>query len=449
MSAVEANFDGLVGPTHNYGGLAPGNLASAKNSGSIAAPRAGVLEGLAKAKSLADAGLVQGVLPPQERPYIPHLKALGFSGASDGAIWEAAYKAQPALALNMLYASSMWAANAATVSPSADTADGRLHFTPANLLTALHRSIEGEQTRRALSAIFPDAARFAVHDTLPYQSAFADEGAANHVRLCAEHGAEGVEIFVHGRDAFEAWDGKFPARQTLQACEAVERRHGLKSERTVHIRQSRKAIEAGAFHNDVVCVGTGPVLFFHEHAFEDKAAALDAIRKAADGLFEPVFVEVPDAEVPLEDAITSYLFNSQLLIWPGEARQVLVAPKETEETASTNAYCQRLVDGNTPIGAVKFADVRQSMRNGGGPACLRLRVVLTEAERHAVNPKVMMDDALYAQLTDWAQTHYREALAPGDLGDPALVNESREALDALTSILGLGSDFYPFQRAGA
>jgi succinylarginine dihydrolase len=449
MSAVEANFDGLVGPTHNYGGLAPGNLASAKNSGSIAAPRAGVLEGLAKAKSLADAGLVQGVLPPQERPYIPQLKALGFSGVSDGAIWEAAYKAQPALALNMLSASSMWAANAATVSPSADTSDGRLHFTPANLLTALHRSIEGEQTRRALSAIFSDPSRFAVHDALPYQSAFADEGAANHVRLCAEHGGQGVEIFVHGRDAFEAWDGKFPARQTLQACEAVERRHGLKPERTVHIRQSRKAIEAGAFHNDVVCVGTGPVLFFHEHAFEDKAAALDAIRRAADGLFDPVFVEVPDADVPLGDAITSYIFNSQLLIMPGVDRQVLLAPSETEETESTNVYCARMVAGNGPIGAVKFAHVRQSMRNGGGPACLRLRVVLTEAELRSVNPKVMMDDALYASLTAWAQTHYREELAPGDLCDPALVTESREALDALTALLGLGSDFYPFQRAGA
>jgi succinylarginine dihydrolase len=449
MTAVEANFDGLVGPTHNYGGLAPGNLASAKNSGSIAAPRAGVLEGLAKAKSLADAGLVQGVLPPQERPYIPQLKALGFSGSNDGAIWEAAYKAQPALALNMLSASSMWAANAATVSPSADTSDGRVHFTPANLLTALHRSIEGEQTRRALSAIFPDPSRFAVHQSLPYQSAFADEGAANHVRLCAEHGGQGVEIFVHGRDAFEAWAGKYPARQTLQACEAVERRHGLKSERTVHIRQSRKAIDAGAFHNDVVCVGTGPVLFFHEHAFEDKAAALDAIRKAADGLFDPIFVEVPEAEVPLGDAITSYIFNSQLLIMPGVDRQVLLAPSETEETDSTNLYCANMVAGNGPIGAVKFAHVRQSMRNGGGPACLRLRVVLTQDERAAVNPKVMMNDALYAALTAWAETHYREALAPGDLGDPALVTESRTALDALTGILGLGSDFYPFQRAAA
>ncbi|MEQ8435178.1 MAG: N-succinylarginine dihydrolase [Oceanicaulis sp.] len=448
MGAVEANFDGLVGPTHNYGGLAPGNLASANNQGSVSSPRAGVLEGLAKAKSLADSGLVQGLLPPQERPFIPGLKALGFSGRTDGEIWERAYKAEPALALNMLSASSMWAANAATVSPGADTSDGRVHFTPANLITALHRSIEGFQTRRALERVFPDKALFAVHDELPHQANFADEGAANHVRLCAEHGAPGVEIFVHGRDAYEPWQAKFPARQTLQACEAIARRHGLDEARTVHIRQSRAAIEAGAFHNDVVCVGTGPVLFFHEHAFEDKDAALSAIRKAAEGLFEPVFVEAPEAEVPLGDAITAYIFNSQLLIWPGADRQVLLAPQETEETGSTNAYCEAMTRGNGPIGSVKFAGVRQSMRNGGGPACLRLRVVLDDAQRAAVNPRAWMDAELHDTLAAWANTHYREELGPEDLGDPALVEESRAALDALTGIMGLGSDFYPFQRQG-
>ncbi|MCH8490011.1 MAG: N-succinylarginine dihydrolase [Oceanicaulis sp.] len=446
--AVEANFDGLVGPTHNYGGLAPGNLASAKNRGAVAHPRPGVVEGLAKARRLADAGLAQGLLPPQERPDIPALRALGFNGRTDGAVWEAAYRSAPELALNMLSASSMWAANAATVSPGADTSDARVHFTPANLVTALHRSIEHPQTQKGLSRIFANETRFAVHGALPSQAHFADEGAANHVRLCAQHGAPGVEIFVHGRDAFEDWQAKYPARQTLQACEAVARRHGLDPARTVHIRQSRKAIEAGAFHNDVVCVGTGPVLFYHEHAFEDSAAALDAIRRAADGLFEPVFVEVPDAEVPLSDAITSYLFNSQLLIWPGESRQVLLAPKETEEPASTLEYCQRLTAGNGPIGDVRFADVRQSMRNGGGPACLRLRVVLDEAQRAAVNPRAWLTPERHDALTAWANANYRETLAPEDLGDPALVDESRAALDALTQIMGLGTDFYPFQRMG-
>lgn len=446
MTAVEANFDGLVGPTHNYGGLAEGNLASARNQGRTSSPRAAVIEGLEKMLRLHKAGFVQGVMPPQERPWIEGLRAAGFTG-TDAQVYERAWRDAPDIARNMLSASPMWAANAATVSPSADTRDGRLHFTPANLITTLHRSIEGPQTEAALRALFPDAARFAVHAPLPAQGVFADEGAANHVRLCAEHGAAGVEILVHGRAGFEPYDGRFPARQTREACEAIERAHGLSAERTVHIRQAKRAIEGGAFHNDVVCVGCGPVLFFHEYAFEDKDAALNAIRRAAEGVFEPIFVEVPEAEVPLTDAISSYLFNSQLLMWPGEDRLVLLAPQETEETASTRAYCERMVAGNGPIGRVEYADVRQSMRNGGGPACLRLRVVLSEAERDAVNANVMMDEALFDALKRWAERYYREALPVRDLADPALIEESRAALDALTELLGLGSDFYLFQRS--
>ena len=445
MSAVEANFDGIIGPTHNYGGLSFGNIASDKNRGEASAPRAAVLEGLRKAKQLADAGLVQGVLPPQERPDIGLLRRAGFTG-SDKQIVEAAAKTAPELLRNVYSASPMWAANAATVSPSADTADGRLHLTPANLVTTLHRSIEGPATQRALSRVFRGDC-FAVHPPLPAQSTFADEGAANHVRLCAEHGGPGVEIFVYGREAGEHWRGQFPARQTREACEAVARSHGLDLKRCVFIRQGQAAIDAGAFHNDVVCVGTLKTLFFHELAFEDKAGALKAIQAAADGLFEPIFVEVPEAEVPIGDAISSYLFNSQLLAMPGDDRLMLNAPVESEETVSTRDYCSRLTFGNGPIGTVNYVDVRQSMRNGGGPACLRLRVVLTKDELSSVNPACLLTDETYAALSGWAEKHYRETLSVADLTDPALLDESRQALDALTGLLDLGSDFYPFQRA--
>jgi succinylarginine dihydrolase len=346
----------------------------------------------------------------------------------------------------MASASAMWAANAATVSPAPDTADRRLHFTPANLVTTLHRSIEARQTERALKAIFPEPSRFAVHSPLHAQGAFADEGAANHVRLCAEHGASGVELFVFGRGAFETYDGRFPARQTREACEAIARAHGLDPKRVVIARQSQFAIEAGAFHNDVVCVGNGPVLFFHEMAFEDRAGVLEAVRRAAQGLFEPVFLEVADAEVPIRDAISSYLFNSQLLTWPGEDRQVLLSPREVEETTSTRVWCERMTAGNGPIGRVEYAYVRQSMRNGGGPACLRLRVVLTEADQAKVNPRALLDAERIDTLSRWVEAHYRDSLAPEDLRDPGLIDETRRALDDLTQILGLGTDFYPFQR---
>lgn len=440
--AIEANADGLIGPTHSYAGLSPGNLASSLNKGEASSPRAAVLQGLDKMKRLADLGLPQFVLPPHERPNIPFLRSLGFTGC-DAQVLERAWKDAPSFAAAACSASPMWAANAATVTPSADSADGRVHFTPANLVTNLHRSLEHQQTKRALDALFPDTTRFAVHDALSPVSHLADEGAANHVRLCADHGSEGVNLMVWGREAFEAWDGPFPARQTHEACDAIMRRHGASG--TVLARQGRAAIAGGTFHNDVVCVGALDTLFFHELAFEDTAATKVAIRAAAQG-FEPKFVEVSAADLPLADAISSYLFNSMLIRVPGEDRLTLICPTETRDNPRSHAVAEQMAASNGPIGRVEYVDVRQSMANGGGPACLRLRVVLTDDELAATNPAMRMNDELHARLTVWALRWYREALRPADLADPSLITESRGALDELTSILHLGSDFYPFQR---
>ena len=442
-TAVEANADGLIGPTHSYAGLSPGNLASSLNKGEASNPRAAVLQGLDKMKALADLGLPQFVLPPHERPNVPFLRSLGFSG-SDAQVLERAWKEAPSFAAAACSASSMWAANAATVTPSADAADSRCHFTPANLVTNLHRSLEHSQTKRALDALFPDSSRFAVHDALPPVAHLADEGAANHVRLCAEHGAPGVNLLVWGREAFEPWDGPFPARQTREASQAVARRHGASG--VILAQQSRAAIAGGTFHNDVVCVGALDTLFFHDLAFEDTGATQEAIRRAAQG-FEPIFVEVSSADLPLADAISSYLFNSMLIQVPGDDRLTLICPTETRDNARSHAVAQGLAASNGPIGRVEYVDVRQSMRNGGGPACLRLRVVLTEAELAATNPAMRLTDALHARLSDWANRWYRDELRPADLADPALLDESRGALDELTTILKLGAGFYPFHRA--
>ena len=440
--AMEANFDGLIGPTHNYGGLSDGNIASASNAGLTSRPRDAVLQGLDKMLSMHKLGLWQGVMPPQQRPFLPAIRSMGYSG-SDRELYVKGWEEVPVLMKNLMSASSMWAANAATVSPSPDCKDGRLHLTPANLSTMLHRSLEHEQTGRALKAALPFAA---VHDALPSQSVFSDEGAANHVRLCADRGAAGVELFVYGREGFETRTSGFPARQTREASQAIVRSHQLNPARTVFARQARAAIDAGAFHNDVVCVGAKETLFFHELAFEDTVQLTSDVRSAAQGLFEPNFVEVPISDVPIEDAIKAYLFNSMLVQFPGNDRLTLVAPTETQNMDSTRIYCEKLVAGNGPIGEVKYVDVRQSMRNGGGPACLRLRVTMTKSEWAQVNPKMKLDEGLHQQLSAWAQRHYRETLAPEDLPDPALMTESFTALDELTSILGLGSDFYPFQR---
>jgi succinylarginine dihydrolase len=444
LSATEANFDGLVGPTHNYAGLSPGNLASARNKDTIARPRAAALQGLAKMKRLAAFGLVQGVLPPHERPFIPALRRLGFTG-SDAQVWEKAWAAEPLLARQALAASSMWAANAATISPSADCADARLHATPANLVTMAHRALESRTTTRALRTIFADEARFAIHDPLPAHEVLADEGAANHMRLCDSPGAPGLEIFIYGRGD-EGPETRFPARQAHAASRAVARRHDLAPERTIFARQSRAAIEAGAFHNDVVAVSHQNVLLFHERAFEDRDRLIADIERKAAGLFEPMFLEVSEREVPLADAVGAYLFNGQLIRTPRGDRLTLILPEEARANPRSRACLDRLAASNGPIGAFEFIDVRESMRNGGGPACLRLRVALSDAERTALRPGFLLDDGLAAALEGWIMKHYRESLAPPDLADPSLLEESRRALDELTRILPLGNDFFDFQR---
>ncbi len=432
---VEVNFDGLIGPSHNYGGMSDGNLASAKNAGDVSNPREAALQGLEKMRLLVNAGFVQGIIPPLPRPNFDILCAAGFGG-TDADIISAAAKDAPTLLKAAYSASSMWAANAATVSPSADTDDHRLHLTSANLSTMLHRSFEHPDTTANLVSIFNDPERFAVHGALPMHRDFSDEGAANHVRLCEKHGGPGVEIFVHGRDGGET-ETRYPARQTRLSFQSIARSHGLAAERTVHIRQSKAAIDAGAFHNDVVCVGALDTLFFHELAFENTVDALSRIRQASAGLFDLQPVMVPAAEVPIGDAIKSYLFNSQLLQWPGEDRLVLLAPLETQEVESTRAYCERLTEGNGPIGRVQYVDVRQSMRNGGGPACLRLRVVMTPEEIAACHQPCLLTNDVIDQLQDVVRRTYRDSLAPSDLADPAFASECRLAREALLAVLDL------------
>lgn len=441
---VEVNFDGLVGPTHNYAGLAAGNVASRRHAGRVSHPREAALQGLEKMRDLSRAGYAQGVLPPQQRPDLGFLRRLGFTG-SVGEVLSQADRQAPALLRAACSASSMWTANAATVTPSVDAPDGRVHLTPANLQSGLHRCLEPVTTGRILQAIFADAERFAHHAPLPATPAFADEGAANHTRLCAEHGAPGVHLYVYGREALGQAPGprRFTARQTREASEAVARQHGLGEAQTVLARQHPEAIDAGVFHNDVIAVGNGPVLLYHEWAFADEDATLAALREK---MPEPLIpVRVPAEAVSLDDAVATYLFNSQLLSNP-DGSMTLVVPGECEHNEAVWRTLQDLIlAGHNPIGEVRVKDVKQSMQNGGGPACLRLRVALGEPERAALSGRVLMDDALHDALVGWVGRHYRDRLAPEDLADPLLVDESLAALDELTGILQLGA-IYPFQR---
>jgi succinylarginine dihydrolase len=438
-NAREFNFDGLVGPSHNYAGLSFGNVASFSNVKSASNPRQAALQGLAKMRALAARGFAQAVMPPQARPNLRMLRRLGFSG-TDADVLARAWREAPVILACAWSAAPMWTANAATVSPAADTADGRTHFTAANLNNKLHRAPEHEQATRTLRAIFADADHFVVHDALPPTPAFGDEGAANHTRLAASHSAAGVEFFVYGRVEFDPAapsPKKYPARQTLEASQAVARLHGLDPARTVFAAQNPDVIDQGVFHNDVIAVGNGNVLFYHEQAFADEAATLDALRRAMAGVdADLAAIRVDSGAVPVADAVASYLFNSQLLS-RADGKMGLVVPHECRENAAVARYLEQLVASGGPVAELIEFDLRQSMRNGGGPACLRLRVTLTDVEAAAMHQGVIMTEALYAQLVAWVERHYRDRIEPKDLADPQLALECSAALEELTRILGL------------
>jgi succinylarginine dihydrolase len=437
--AREFNFDGLVGPSHNYAGLSFGNVASFNNVRSASNPRQAALQGLAKMRALARRGFAQALLPPQLRPNFRLLRRIGFSG-TDADVLAQAWRESPVILACAYSAAPMWTANAATVSPSADALDGRVHFTAANLNNKLHRSEEHGQATRALRAIFADLDRFVVHEALPSAPAFGDEGAANHTRLSREHGAQGVEFFVYGRAEFDPSapaPKKYPARQTLEASQAVARLHQLNPARTVFAQQNPDVIDQGVFHNDVIAVGNGNVLFYHEQAFADETGTLAALRGAMETVGAQLApIRVDTADVPVADAVASYLFNSQLLSKP-DGHMALVVPHECRENQAVANYLGQLVASGGPVDELVEFDLRQSMRNGGGPACLRLRVVLNDEEARAMHQGVIMTEDLYARLVPWVEKHYRDRIEPKDLADPQLALECAGAMEELETILGL------------
>ncbi|MCZ6873866.1 MAG: N-succinylarginine dihydrolase [bacterium] len=436
----ELQLDGLVGPTHHFGGLSIGNVASMAHAGWQSHPRQAALQGLAKMRQVVALGIPQAVLPPLERPDLCFLRQAGFKGCDTEVIRQAA-AAEPYLLHLAMSSAFMWTANAATVIPSCDSEDSRTHLVVANLAATSHRAIEGQPRAAMLRRLFTNAAQVVIHNPLFTNPAFCDEGAANHSRLYGSDSASGYHLFVYGRAhdmPTSQLPGQFPARQTAAASRAVARLGRLPANRVLFVRQQAQAIDAGAFHNDVVMVAHGNRLLLHEYCLVDQENTIQTIRRHVPELN---VYQTAESDLSLHQAVKSYLFNSQLLnVSQG---YVLLAPMQCS-SGTAHQITQRLLDEGF-IDQVIFQDLDQSMAGGGGPACLRLRLPLNKAELMTLAPGIRLTEVKLQQLEAWVNRHYRDKLAAADLADPCLLRESREALDSLTQLLDLGA-IYPFQQ---
>lgn len=435
MNAYEVQVDRLVSSTHHYGGLSFGNIASMGSIDQPSSPLNALLEGLEKMRRVAALGVHQLIVPPQVRPDLDFLRSLGFSG-DDQSLLEAAYKENPALLRAAFSSSAMWMANSATVAPSCDSQDKKVHFTPANLLYYPHRSIETAATARDLMHLFPAETGFVHHAPLLRSDGFSDEGAANHTILTSRHGFKGIHLFVFGRSFYEqSLSGRFPARQTQEASKAIARLHQLDPVCVLLWQQSQEAIQAGVFHNDVISVGEENLFFYHEKAFVNTQQCIAQLQELAKRRQIPLqCVEVRADELTLEEAAHCYLFNAQVLR-ALDGKRVILVSQEALDMQKSRRILDSLYARIPDLKDIQAVPLGQSMRNGGGPACLRLRVVLTAEECERVHPFAWWTESLHEELVAWGKRHYRKQLHTRDLLDPQLRKEAKRAQEEVDSLL--------------
>jgi succinylarginine dihydrolase len=386
-----------------------------------------------------DQGTPQGFFLPHERPHLKTLRALGFSGTDEDIINRAA-KQNPLLLKNVYSASSMWAANAATFSPSIDSYDQNIHITPANLNTMFHRSIEHEFTKTQLELMFGGVA--IVHDPIENISGYGDEGAANHLRVSEQHLKSGFQIFVYGSSAFEVHQGMI-TRQAEEISKAVSIMHQLDPDRVLFLKQNEQAINAGSFHNDIVSLANEEVFIFHQEAFADRVELERILHHLKDHVkgFHPI--EILSEDISLDDLVSSYLLNSQLITVKNNEMMMLL-PEEVQNHSNCMRWLEE-IKSSSPIKHIEFVDIRQSMMNGGGPACLRFKITVNNDEFNQINEKFLLTPKKLMDLRALVTKHYRDKLNPADLLDNNLVQESYRFLDELTQLLDLGN-IYDFQK---
>lgn len=433
VNRFEINFDGLVGPTHFYGGLSPGNVSSANHKNQISNPKKAALQGLEKMKLLMDLGIKQAIIPPHPRPLFNVLERLGFQKNMDG--FNALIDLNPDLASACFSAASMWTANIGTITASVDSADNRIHITPANLMSNFHRSLEIIYSPEILKKIFPKA----IHHPTSLMS-IPDEGAANVMRLSDLNYDEAIHVFVFGRSVFcrKNKTRQYPCRQSKEAFEIIAHRHHLDQSKVLFIEQNAEAIDQGVFHNDVIATSYQNILIFHEKAFRRSAETIEDIKACySDVCGIPLqCIEIHESDIFVGEAVSTYLFNSQIVRSPNQGL-VMIAPNECQDHVQARVVIEKNILSNTEINKVYYVDVSQSMRNGGGPACLRWRAVVDESELSAILPTVILNDKKYEELVNWVKLNYVEELTLETLIDPKFLEHNEKILKDLYALLNI------------
>lgn len=403
---IELQIETLPSPLFAYGGLARGDLASMKHAHHPSAPKLALFQHLEKCQRLHELGISVALFPPHPRPLFSVLKKIGFEKAEQTPLrWLAACSSS----------SFHWTANSASVTPSKESLDGKLHISIANLSNRFHRSLEPNHTKELLDLLFQNVKNTVIHSPLPAGLLFGDEGSANQMRIEGGH-----TLFIYNEQP-----SHFPGRQTLEASEAIARRHQIPSEKTHFLRQNPLATDSGVFHNDLIAMASGPLLISHSAAFLDPLPSLPNLQH----------IQLTEIDFPLKHLVTSYLLNSQL-VRRKDQTLVWVAPALCEHHTPS-----RTLLGKLPIDTLLFVDLSESLKGGGGAACQRLSCPLTEEEFKGLNHEFLYTETLHQELVEWGRRFYPEKLQIEKLRDQTVIQNAYEALEALSEYLPIPDSF--------
>ena len=427
---TEYNLDSMIGPTHHFGGLSKGNLASMAHQFQMSSPKKAALEGLEKMRLAHEIGQNQLWFPPQRRPIFDAM-INGAGSDIDKVRW--AFDNNPELLSQLFSSSAMWMANNATVSGSADSSDGLVHVIPANLSTLAHRRVEVAQNLILLNYAF-FTKQFKVHPPLSHR--FRDEGAANHMQFSTDGHSKSLHLFVYNRSKSGDEDKylPFPLRQSYEASRSLAKAMNIPETQTLICRQLATSVQKGVFHHDVVGMSHQDVLIIHELALEDQDHTLQLLQTMSQNILKKklTIIQVSSEQLSLKEALDTYFFNSQF-IKDQDGNVHLICAQQCNNHPKVSLLVDDLI-AQKVIEKVHYISLSESMMNGGGPACLRLRLPLTSKEFSNIPNCFKFSDEKYQEMVHFVHQFYPNQVRLADFIQINFLKKMNQLFDGLYSL---------------